>query len=125
LFFKTFFFLLAFAFLFVLICVFCFSPIAYLLGTANTASVFHHKLLMALVESESPFEIQIQSDGQMKESLKPERLIPLKKRGGDSDAESHVPPVSPYNTFNGAWEHPFTAHPKVDPLTGTLRDGEK
>jgi carotenoid cleavage dioxygenase len=60
-------------------------------GVANTSVVFHSGRLLALEEAHPPTEIN---------------LATLDTLG--------------YYTFGGAVSGPFTAHPKVDPLTGDL-----
>eukprot|EP01091_Cochliopodium_minus_P008360 TRINITY_DN1879_c0_g1_i1.p1 TRINITY_DN1879_c0_g1~~TRINITY_DN1879_c0_g1_i1.p1 ORF type:complete len:385 (-),score=89.34 TRINITY_DN1879_c0_g1_i1:54-1208(-) len=60
-------------------------------GTANTALEFHSKRLFAMVESDSPYQVTV------------------------PDLET----IGKYN-FDGKLEHPFTAHPKVDPVTGEM-----
>jgi carotenoid cleavage dioxygenase len=60
-------------------------------NTGNTALVWHHGKLLALLEVAEPHEIKVP----------------------DLDT------VGPY-TFGGKLKHPFTAHPKVDPGTGEM-----
>jgi carotenoid cleavage dioxygenase-like enzyme len=60
-------------------------------GTANTALVYHDGRLMALVESDAPEVIK----------------LPYLETLGRHD-------------YEGKLNHPFTAHPKVDPVTGEL-----
>ena len=63
-------------------------------GTANTAAVYHDGKLMALVENDAPYVVQMIADG---------RLETLGRY-----------------TYGGKLKHPFTAHPKVDPDTGEM-----
>mmetsp|Transcript_1891 Transcript_1891/g.2443 ORF Transcript_1891/g.2443 Transcript_1891/m.2443 type:complete len:212 (-) Transcript_1891:514-1149(-) len=63
-------------------------------GTANTSLVFHNKKLMALVESSYPTGLRMSPDG---------RIDTL----GVED-------------FDGNLHQPFTAHPKIDPVTNEL-----
>jgi len=59
--------------------------------TANTAVIWHAGRLLALMERAEPYEIEVPS----------------------------LDTVGPY-TYGGGLQHPFTAHPKVDPVTGEL-----
>ncbi|CAI5479820.1 unnamed protein product [Closterium sp. Yama58-4] len=63
-------------------------------GTANTALAFHAGRLLALYEADVPYVIEVKPDGD------------LETRGR--------------MTYDGRLTHPFTAHPKVDPVTGEL-----
>jgi len=60
-------------------------------GTANTAVEFHDGRLLALVESDHPHHVQLPK----------------------------LATVGAYN-YDGALNHPFTAHPKVDAKTGEM-----
>lgn len=59
--------------------------------TANTAVVWHDGRLLALMEATEPYEIKVPS----------------------------LDTVGPY-TYGGRLKHRFTAHPKVDPVTGDM-----
>ncbi len=61
-------------------------------NAANTALVWHAGKLLALWEGGEPYEVTVPDLGT----------------------------VGPYS-FEGALKHPFTAHPKVDPVTGEMR----
>jgi len=63
-------------------------------GTGNTALIYHNKKLMALQEGDKPYAIRVLEDGDL-ETL------------GRLD-------------FGARLDHPFTAHPKVDPITGEM-----
>ncbi|CAI5476182.1 unnamed protein product [Closterium sp. Yama58-4] len=63
-------------------------------GTANTALVFHAGRLLALYEADAPYVIEVKPDG-------------------DLETKGRM-------TYDGRLTHPFTAHPKVDPVTGEL-----
>ncbi|KAH7446558.1 hypothetical protein KP509_01G061900 [Ceratopteris richardii] len=63
-------------------------------GTGNTAMVYHNGKLMALHEGDKPYAIRVLEDGDL-QTL------------GFLDYEKRL-------------THPFTAHPKVDPVTGEL-----
>jgi carotenoid cleavage dioxygenase-like enzyme len=63
-------------------------------GTGNTALVYHNKKLFALQEGDKPYAIRVLEDGDL-ETL------------GRFD-------------YGARLEHPFTAHPKVDPITGEM-----
>ncbi|KAE9590460.1 Carotenoid 9,10(9',10')-cleavage dioxygenase 1 [Lupinus albus] len=63
-------------------------------GTANTALIYHHGNLLALHEGDKPYAIKVFEDGD----LQTLGMIDYDKR----------------------LAHPFTAHPKVDPLTGEM-----
>lgn len=63
-------------------------------GTANTALVYHAKKLMALHEGDLPYAVQVLCSG-VTETL------------------GRV-------TLGGKWDVAFTAHPKLDPVTGEL-----
>ncbi|MFN3232909.1 MAG: carotenoid oxygenase family protein [Alphaproteobacteria bacterium] len=60
-------------------------------NTANTAMVYHNKTLYALMEAAPPHEMK----------------LPSLETVGEHD-------------FNGKLTHPFTAHPKVDAVTGEM-----
>ncbi|KAK9838408.1 hypothetical protein WJX84_004527, partial [Apatococcus fuscideae] len=64
------------------------------IGTANTAVVYHANRLLALQESDMPYAVRVMCSG----------LLQTLSR----------------NTFHGRLQHPFTAHPKVDPATGDM-----
>jgi len=64
------------------------------LGTANTALAFHAGRLLALHEGDAPYWVKVACNG----------LVSTIQRF----------------TFNGRLEHSFTAHPKIDPVTGEL-----
>ncbi|CDY34747.1 BnaA09g41140D [Brassica napus] len=61
-------------------------------GTANTSLVYHHGHLLALQETDKPYVIKVLEDGD----LQTLGMIDYDKR----------------------LTHSFTAHPKVDPVTG-------
>lgn len=63
-------------------------------GTANTALVYHGGALLALNEGDKPYAVRVLEDGHL-ETL------------GRLD-------------YGGQLDHNFTAHPKVDPVTGEL-----
>ncbi|KAG2454857.1 hypothetical protein HYH02_000688 [Chlamydomonas schloesseri] len=63
-------------------------------GTANTALVFHAKRLLALNEGDLPYGVKVLCNG----------LI-------DTLGRMQLP---------RSWRGPFTAHPKLDPVTGEL-----
>ncbi|KAK9918068.1 hypothetical protein WJX75_000916 [Coccomyxa subellipsoidea] len=63
-------------------------------GTANTALVYHANKLLALHEGDLPYAMRVLCDGIV-------------------DTLGRI-------TFGGKVKHPFTAHPKVDPITGEL-----
>ncbi|KAL9231242.1 hypothetical protein vseg_006494 [Gypsophila vaccaria] len=63
-------------------------------GTANTALIYHHGKLLALSEGDKPYVLRILEDGD----LQTLGLLDYDKR----------------------LSHTFTAHPKVDPLTGEM-----
>lgn len=63
-------------------------------GTGNTALVYHGKQLLALHEGDKPYAVRVLEDGEM-ETL------------GRLD-------------YGGRLDHSFTAHPKVDPVTGEM-----
>ena len=64
------------------------------MGTANTALAFHAGRLLALHEGDLPYQLRLACDGLL----------------------STVGRLS----LGGKVDHPFTAHPKVDPDTGEL-----
>jgi carotenoid cleavage dioxygenase len=63
-------------------------------GPGNTALVYHNKKLLALHEGDKPYAIRVLEDGDL-ETL------------GRFD-------------YGARLDHPFTAHPKVDPTTGEM-----
>lgn len=63
-------------------------------GTGNTALVYHDRRLLALHEADKPYAIRVLEDGDLQTI-------------GFLDYEKRL-------------THPFTAHPKVDPVTGEL-----
>eukprot|EP00249_Psilotum_nudum_P015146 c25188_g1_i1 orf=415-2046(-) len=63
-------------------------------GTGNTALVYHDGKLLALNEGDKPYALRVLEDGD----LQTVGLLDYEKR----------------------LTHPFTAHPKVDPMTGEL-----
>ncbi|PKI35674.1 hypothetical protein CRG98_043945 [Punica granatum] len=68
--------------------------VSYGFGTGNTALVYHHGKLLALQELDKPYVLKVLEDGD---------LLTL----GIMDYEKRL-------------AHPFTAHPKVDPVTGEM-----
>ncbi|KAI3498165.1 hypothetical protein L1887_33934 [Cichorium endivia] len=63
-------------------------------GTGNTALIYHHKKLLALSEGDKPYAIKVMEDGD----LQTLGLMDYDKR----------------------LSHTFTAHPKIDPITGEM-----
>ncbi|XP_058006907.1 carotenoid 9,10(9',10')-cleavage dioxygenase 1 isoform X1 [Hevea brasiliensis] len=63
-------------------------------GTANTALIYHHGKLLALQEADKPYVVKVMEDGD----LQTVGLLDYDKR----------------------LKHSFTAHPKVDPITGEM-----
>ncbi|KAG0605587.1 hypothetical protein M758_9G071000 [Ceratodon purpureus] len=63
-------------------------------GTGNTSLVFHNKKLLALHEQDKPYNIKVSEDGDL-------HTIGLED-------------------FKQKLKHPFTAHPKIDPITGEM-----
>ncbi|XP_057807649.1 carotenoid 9,10(9',10')-cleavage dioxygenase-like isoform X2 [Salvia miltiorrhiza] len=63
-------------------------------GTANTALVYHHGKLLVLGEADKPYVIRVLEDGDLQTI-------------GMMDYDKRL-------------SHSFTAHPKVDPLTGEM-----
>ncbi|XP_023643992.1 carotenoid 9,10(9',10')-cleavage dioxygenase 1 [Capsella rubella] len=63
-------------------------------GTANTSLIYHHGKLLALHEADKPYVVKVLEDGD----LKTLGMIDYDKR----------------------LTHSFTAHPKVDPVTGEM-----
>ncbi|CAI6011693.1 unnamed protein product [Closterium sp. NIES-65] len=63
-------------------------------GTGNTALIFHARRLLALHEGDAPYAIQVLQDGEL-------------------ETQGRL-------TYGGRLNHPFTAHPKVDPETGEM-----
>ncbi|CAK9167661.1 unnamed protein product [Ilex paraguariensis] len=68
--------------------------VSYGTGTANTALIYHHGKLLALSEADKPYALKVLEDGD----LQTLGLLDYDKR----------------------LAHPFTAHPKVDPVTGEM-----
>ncbi|KZV27537.1 carotenoid 9,10(9',10')-cleavage dioxygenase 1-like [Dorcoceras hygrometricum] len=66
--------------------------VSYGQGTANTALVYHHGKLLALSEADKPYVIKVLEDGDLQTI-------------GMLDYDKRL-------------SHSFTAHPKVDPITG-------
>lgn len=64
-------------------------------GVANTALLNYNQSVYALVENNLPFELHI-------------------------DPQTGIVQSIDYFDFNGVLNHPFTAHPKVDPKNGEL-----
>jgi carotenoid cleavage dioxygenase-like enzyme len=63
-------------------------------GAGNTALVFHNKNLLALDESDRPYSIKVLENGDL-------------QTVGIED-------------YGQKLNHPFTAHPKIDPVTGEM-----
>ncbi|XP_013664041.2 carotenoid 9,10(9',10')-cleavage dioxygenase 1 [Brassica napus] len=63
-------------------------------GTANTSLIYHHGKLLALQETDKPYVIKVLEDGDL-QTL------------GMTDYDKRL-------------THSFTAHPKVDPVTGEM-----
>ncbi|GAB4828080.1 Dixin [Ancistrocladus abbreviatus] len=68
--------------------------VSYGTSTANTALVYHHGKLLALSEADKPYVLRVLEDGD----LQTLGLLDYDKR----------------------LSHSFTAHPKVDPVTGEM-----
>ncbi|XP_022953564.1 carotenoid 9,10(9',10')-cleavage dioxygenase 1 isoform X2 [Cucurbita moschata] len=68
--------------------------VSYGTGTGNTALIYHHGKLLALSEADKPYVIKVLEDGD----LQTLGLLDYDKR----------------------LTHSFTAHPKVDPVTGEM-----
>nr|UBZ25138.1 carotenoid cleavage dioxygenase 2L [Crocus sativus] len=68
--------------------------ISYGRGTGNTALVYHNGLLLALSEEDKPYVVKVLEDGDL-QTL------------GILDYDKKL-------------SHPFTAHPKIDPLTDEM-----
>ncbi|XP_050944194.1 carotenoid 9,10(9',10')-cleavage dioxygenase 1 isoform X2 [Cucumis melo] len=68
--------------------------VSYGTGTGNTALIYHHGKLLALSEGDKPYVIKVLEDGD----LQTLGLLDYDKR----------------------LTHTFTAHPKVDPVTGEM-----
>ncbi|XP_031373616.1 carotenoid 9,10(9',10')-cleavage dioxygenase 1-like isoform X1 [Punica granatum] len=68
--------------------------VSYGTGTGNTALVYHHGKLLSLHEFDKPYVIKVLEDGDL-QTL------------GMMDYDKRL-------------LHPFTAHPKVDPVTGEM-----
>lgn len=64
------------------------------MGTGNTAMVYHDGRLLALQEADKPYVIRVLEDGDLQ--------------------------TIGYLDYEKRLTHPFTAHPKVDPVTGEL-----
>lgn len=64
-------------------------------STANTALILHGKRLYALLETDVPFELQVE---------RTEKEVDIKQKG--------------YDNFDGQLTQPCAAHPKVDKETG-------
>lgn len=77
------------------------SPITN--SNANTAVLFHHGKLYALVEANLPYEV----------SIRP-------RPSGDSVPREPLLDSVGHDTLGDKWHYSFTAHPKVDPVTGEL-----
>ncbi|CAN4110357.1 unnamed protein product [Withania somnifera] len=67
---------------------------SYGIGTANTAMIYHHGKLLALHEGDKPYVVKVLEDGDL-QTL------------GMLDYDKRL-------------QHSFTAHPKVDPVTGEM-----
>lgn len=67
------------------------SDLDGMLGTGNTALEYHSGSLLALHEGDLPYAVRVLADGQL------ETLGTV--------------------SYGGKWKYPFTAHPKVDPVT--------
>lgn len=67
---------------------------SYGAGTANTALIYHHGKLLALSEADKPYALRVLEDGDL-QTL------------GLMDYDDKL-------------AHSFTAHPKVDPITGEM-----
>ncbi|KAJ7569398.1 hypothetical protein O6H91_01G076300 [Diphasiastrum complanatum] len=63
-------------------------------GTGNTALIYHNGKVLALHEADTPYVVKLLEDGDL-------------ETVGRLDYEKNL-------------NHPFTAHPKVDPVTGEL-----
>ncbi|CAH9092012.1 unnamed protein product [Cuscuta europaea] len=68
--------------------------VSYGTGTANTALIYHHRKLLALSEGDKPYVVKVLEDGDL-QTL------------GMLDYDERL-------------SHPFTAHPKIDPITGEM-----
>ncbi|CAK9212803.1 unnamed protein product [Sphagnum troendelagicum] len=68
--------------------------ISHGVGTANTALVYHNRKLLALYEGDKPYAIRVLEDGDL-ETI------------GQED-------------YGGKLTNNFTAHPKIDPVTGEM-----
>ncbi|KAK9018089.1 hypothetical protein V6N11_001073 [Hibiscus sabdariffa] len=68
--------------------------LSYGRGTANTALIYHHRKLMAFQEADKPYVLKVLEDGDL-QTL------------GMLDYDKRL-------------VHSFTAHPKVDPVTGEM-----
>lgn len=68
--------------------------VSYGTGTANTALIYHHGKLLALSEGDKPYVLRVLEDGDL-QTL------------GMLDYDKRL-------------AHSFTAHPKVDPITGEM-----
>ncbi|XP_010552739.1 PREDICTED: carotenoid 9,10(9',10')-cleavage dioxygenase 1 isoform X1 [Tarenaya hassleriana] len=67
---------------------------SYGIGTANTALIYHHGKLLALQEADKPYVVKVLEDGDL-------------QTVGMMDYDKRL-------------THSFTAHPKVDPVTGEM-----
>lgn len=63
-------------------------------GTGNTALTYHNGMLLALHEGDKPYAIKVLEDGDLQ--------------------------TLGYLDYGQQLNHPFTAHPKVDPVTGEM-----
>lgn len=63
-------------------------------GTANTALAYHNGKLLALGEADAPYVVRVHEDG-------------------DFETVSRL-------DYDNKLDHPFTAHPKIDPVTGEM-----
>ncbi|XP_022018126.2 carotenoid 9,10(9',10')-cleavage dioxygenase 1 [Helianthus annuus] len=68
--------------------------LSYGIGTGNTALIYHHGKLLALFEGDKPYVIKVLEDGDL-QTL------------GLMDYDERL-------------SHNFTAHPKIDPVTGEM-----
>ncbi|KAJ7949175.1 carotenoid cleavage dioxygenase 1 [Quillaja saponaria] len=68
--------------------------VSYGTGTANTALIYHHGKLLALSEGDKPYAVKVFEDGDL-QTL------------GMLDYDKRL-------------AHSFTAHPKIDPVTGEM-----
>lgn len=84
-------------------------------GTANTALVWHARRLLALHEGDLPYVLRVACDGVV------ETVGRLREfgAGGKKEKAKNVDSSKTTKTKTKL-DHPFTAHPKVDPATGEL-----